>query len=224
MWPPSLPPDPKFNLCSLPDCQISWNCFTYLSVQIWKICPGGLKALKSDPPQKIMRCCIYYSRWLSCLLNSTWPIWSRVNVLYEPCTSSQKAHRRGRPLNIFAWFIGAGGSFFLSRARVCALSLRPHLSHPRFLSLSPVSLALTAHLSRSLYLLFVLSLSLCPLPLPTSPPSLSLSSLPSPPNPSLSLSHPRCSSAVFDEKYPPRDLSAFVRIVNARTVRLQHTA
>ena len=51
----TYPPNPMYNLCSLPDCQISGSYFTYRSLQILKICSGGLKALKSDPPQKIMQ-------------------------------------------------------------------------------------------------------------------------------------------------------------------------
>jgi len=40
---------------------------------------------------------------------STWPSWSVENVLYHSCTSSEGASRRGQPLNVFTWFIGAGG-------------------------------------------------------------------------------------------------------------------
>jgi len=112
------------------------------------------------------------------MLNSTWPIWSRGNVLYEPCTSSQEAYWRGRPLNIFAWFIGAGGSIFLSRAHACAFPLACSLS----LSLScshcpPISQSLS----------LVRSLSL---PLSSPPPYLSplpLSLLPPLPSESLAL-------------------------------------
>jgi len=41
-------------------------------------------------------------------LVSAWPKWSGVNILYQACTSSERANRWGWPLNIFTWFIGAG--------------------------------------------------------------------------------------------------------------------
>ena len=37
------------------------------------------------------------------------PLWSGGNVLYHSCTSFEVASRGGQPLNIFTWFIGAGG-------------------------------------------------------------------------------------------------------------------
>jgi len=40
---------------------------------------------------------------------SAWPRWSRGNVLYHSCTSFEGASLGGQPLNIFTWFIGAGG-------------------------------------------------------------------------------------------------------------------
>ena len=40
---------------------------------------------------------------------STWPRWSGGNVLYHSCTSFEGASRGGQPLNIFTWFIVAGG-------------------------------------------------------------------------------------------------------------------
>ena len=40
---------------------------------------------------------------------STRPSWSGGNVLYHSCTSFEGASRGGQPLNIFEWFIGAGG-------------------------------------------------------------------------------------------------------------------
>jgi len=44
---------------------------------------------------------------------STWPRWSGGksvgNDLYHSCTSFEGASRGGQPLNIFTWFIGAGG-------------------------------------------------------------------------------------------------------------------
>ena len=54
--------DPMNHLCLLPDCQISGNNFTYLSVQVF----GGSDAPGSDPLYKIMRYWFYYSTWLSC--------------------------------------------------------------------------------------------------------------------------------------------------------------
>jgi len=46
-------------------------------------------------------------------LISTWPKWSGANILYQACTSSKRANRRGWPLNIFTWFIGAGGYIYI---------------------------------------------------------------------------------------------------------------
>ena len=40
---------------------------------------------------------------------STRPRWSGRNVLYHSCSSFEGASRGGQPLNIFTWFIGAGG-------------------------------------------------------------------------------------------------------------------
>jgi len=40
--------------------------------------------------------------------------WSDGNVLYHSCTSFEGASRGGQPLNIFTWFIGAGGDLDLA--------------------------------------------------------------------------------------------------------------
>ena len=58
-----------------------------------------------------------------CFFISIWPRWSDGNVLYHSCTSFEGASRRGQPLYIFAWFIGAGGTWnshspFLERTRI----------------------------------------------------------------------------------------------------------
>jgi len=63
---------------------------------------------KSDPPHKIMRDCTYYSTQLA----SSFPPGRNLpggNDLYRSCTSFEGASWRGQPLNIFTWFIGAGG-------------------------------------------------------------------------------------------------------------------
>jgi len=39
----------------------------------------------------------------------TWPRWSGGNDLYHRCTSFEEASPGAKPLNIFTWFIGAGG-------------------------------------------------------------------------------------------------------------------
>jgi len=44
---------------------------------------------------------------------SIWPRRSGGNDLYHSCTSVQGASRGGQPLNIFTWFTGAGGLFYL---------------------------------------------------------------------------------------------------------------
>ena len=44
---------------------------------------------------------------------STRPHWSGGNILYHSCTSFEEAFRRGQPLSIFTWFIGAGGIPFI---------------------------------------------------------------------------------------------------------------
>lgn len=40
---------------------------------------------------------------------STWSIWPDGKVLYNLGTNSQRASRRGWPLNAFVWFTGSGG-------------------------------------------------------------------------------------------------------------------
>ena len=102
------PPGPMYDLCSLPDWQISGNRFTYRSVQKYKNPFRRIKGLKIWSSAKD-------HALLDLLLNivesfiSYWSTWSARNVVYEPCTSSQETYRRGWPLNIFAWFIRAGG-------------------------------------------------------------------------------------------------------------------
>ena len=54
-------PDPINDLSSLHDCQIAGNCFTYRSVQIYKILCRGTDAPEFDPPHKIMRYWFYCS-------------------------------------------------------------------------------------------------------------------------------------------------------------------
>jgi len=46
---------------------------------------------------------------LAGLFISTWPRWSGGNDLHHSCTSFEGASRGGQPLNVFTWFIGAGG-------------------------------------------------------------------------------------------------------------------
>jgi len=75
------------------------------------------KYLKSCSGDFILQNLILHTRscGLVLLLNlvgffiSTWPSWSGGIVLYRSCTNSEGASRRGQPLNIFTWFIEAGG-------------------------------------------------------------------------------------------------------------------
>jgi len=57
-------------------------------------------------------------------LISTWPKWSGWNIVYQACTSSERAIWRGWPLNIFTSCIGAGGC-----AMVCAERSVPYTAH-----------------------------------------------------------------------------------------------
>ena len=97
-----FPPDPIHDLCSLPNCHISWRYFEYRSVQILKICSEG-----SDPPRKTMRYWFYYSTWLNVNFHQTKMFRRKriVPIRYQ----HWGIHRTGLPFNIFAFFIGAGG-------------------------------------------------------------------------------------------------------------------
>jgi len=101
-------PDPINHVCSLTGKQISKKYFTYRSVQIlkimfWRFLFSRIWSSSQDHAVLVL------------LLNlvgffiSTWPRWSGGNVLYHSCTSFEGASRGGQPLNIFTWFIGAGG-------------------------------------------------------------------------------------------------------------------
>ena len=99
---------PINHLCSLTVQQISKKHFIYRSVQMFKI---------------MFRRFLFSRIWSSAqdhavlvlLLNlegsfiSSWPRWSGGNVLYYSCTSFEGASPGGQTLNIFTWFIGAGG-------------------------------------------------------------------------------------------------------------------
>ena len=108
-----IPPDPINYVCSLTGKSISEKYFTYRSVQIIKILfPENLfSSIWSSAQDHAV---------LVLLLNLvgffifTWPPWSGGNVLYHSCTSFEGASRGGQPLNIFTWFIGAGGSWCMS--------------------------------------------------------------------------------------------------------------
>jgi len=102
------PPDPISHVCTFTGKYISRKHFTYHPVQIFKI---------------MFRRFLFSRIWSSAqdhallvlLLNlveffiSTRPLWSGGNVLYHSCTNFEGASRGGQPLNIFTWFIGAGG-------------------------------------------------------------------------------------------------------------------
>jgi len=60
---------------------------------------------------------------------SNWPLCSFGHVLYHSCNNFERASRVGQPLNIFTWFIGAGGEtqtgflsvlFFVESPRTCS--------------------------------------------------------------------------------------------------------
>ena len=63
-------PDPTNYLCSLPDCQISRNCFACRVAQICKIVCGVSDAPGSDLPHKIIRYWFYYPTRLAILFPS----------------------------------------------------------------------------------------------------------------------------------------------------------
>jgi len=83
------------------------------------------------------------------LLISTRPKWSGGNILYQLGTSSQRANRRGWPLNIFTWFIGAGGTVI--RSGVSGFFSHPHTHR---------AMTLTLYLSHSLIQTHTLFVSL----------------------------------------------------------------
>ena len=74
----------------------------------WKICSKHFKL--QNLILRIRLCSTLLFLNIFELLISTWQKWSCGNVLYQACTSSERANQRGWPLNIFTWFIGAGGS------------------------------------------------------------------------------------------------------------------
>jgi len=123
----TCPPDPISNVCSLTGKYISRKHFTYRSVQIFKI---------------MFRRFLFSRIWSSAqdhallvlLLNlvgffiPTRPRWSVGNDLYHSCTSFEGASRRGQPLNIFTWFIGAGGedTFIIYVQGICVFMYKMH--------------------------------------------------------------------------------------------------
>ena len=82
--------------------------FTYPSVQIFKV------MLRRFSFSRIWSSTQDHSV-LVLLLNlvgffiTSWPRWSNRNILYHSCTRLKGVSRGGQPLNVFTWFIGAGG-------------------------------------------------------------------------------------------------------------------
>jgi len=140
-------PDPISHVCSLTGKYISRKYFTYRPVQTFKI---------------MFRRFLFSRIWspaqdhavLGLLLNlvgvfiSTRPRWSGGNDLYHICTSFEGASRGGQPLNIFTWFIGAGGYSFilfgkfiyLSRHLYSLLHLECHVMSCHVISISNLKL------------------------------------------------------------------------------------
>jgi len=85
-------------LCSLTDVCISQKYFTYCSVQIFQILVRRFYGTGSDLPHKSIRYWFYSSK----LLSRRFPKMVRWKCfVYQACTSSKRANRRGGPLNIF---------------------------------------------------------------------------------------------------------------------------
>jgi len=103
-----LPPDPINHVCSLTGKYISRKHFIYRPVQIFKIMFRRFFSSRiwSSAQDHVL---------LVLLLNlvgffiSTRPRWSGENDLYHSRISFEGASRGGQPLNLFTWFIGAGG-------------------------------------------------------------------------------------------------------------------
>jgi len=69
-------------------------------------------------------------------VNRARPRWSGGNDLYHSCTSLEGASRGAQPLNVFTWFIGAGGlslltpGYFLALLQATfAVSAGPYINH-----------------------------------------------------------------------------------------------
>jgi len=107
------PPDPINHVYSLPGKYMWQKYFTYPSVQIFQILFRGLNSQKSNK-NLILRT----RPWGNAFINQhSWLVhfWQAENLhsgndLYRSCTSIEGASWRGQPLNIFTWFIGAGGT------------------------------------------------------------------------------------------------------------------
>ena len=116
----TCPPDPISHVCSLTGKQICRKCFTYRSVQIFKIMFRRFYSPESDPPHKIMHYWFYYSIWLGFHFHLTESVrWKWfVLAVYQ----FRKGISAGPALKYLTWFIGAGGySFiwFFHRCEIC---------------------------------------------------------------------------------------------------------
>jgi len=113
--------DPINHVYSLPGKYIAKKCFTYRSIQIFKIMFWGF-IFKN--PTKIWSSAQDHA--LIHLLLNTVGFFISVrrnlpyrNDLYSSCTSFQGASSRGKPLNIFTWFIGSGGLLLQILSEIC---------------------------------------------------------------------------------------------------------
>jgi len=103
------PPNPINHVCSLTGKSILKKHFTYRSVQIFKIIFRRFLISRIWSSAQDHAVLVFLLNLVAFFI-STWPRWSGGNVLYHSCTSFKGASRGGQPLNIFTWFIGAGGS------------------------------------------------------------------------------------------------------------------
>ena len=117
---PDIPSDSRKTLIDLESARPNqWFMFLYWCVYFTKVLYLSSSTNIQNLVPRILSCRIWSSAQeyavLVLFLNivesliSTWPKWSSGNVLYQACTSSKRANRRGWPLNVFTRVIGAGG-------------------------------------------------------------------------------------------------------------------
>ena len=89
----------------------------------WKICSKHFKL--QNLILRIRLCSTLLFLNIFELLISTWQKWSCGNVLYQACTSSERAYRRGWPLNILTMIHRGGRIWYL----YLNLYIFPRLTH-----------------------------------------------------------------------------------------------
>ena len=104
----SYPPDPINHVCSLAGKWICEKYFTYRSVQILKIMFPRFLFYRIWSSAQDHAVLVLLHNLVGFFISAR-PRWSGGNDLYHSCTTFEGAFRGGQPLNIFTWFIGAGG-------------------------------------------------------------------------------------------------------------------